>query len=176
MRVITRNGETSTVSDREIVRDGWSPIVEMPFSPISTKTNSKSNCRKRENIWKGVHRHVGYTRSCVRGVRVESVTACSHCATLISFKTDGYLSDHMSLKWRAETSGAPFPFGNSVAFLNDGTKESIGVRGYTPRYRYPRSLGCGVSVSEAMSNKRTANASYVASRRDFARLPVRIGA
>lgn len=47
----------------------------------------------------------------------ESVTACSHCAPLISFEIDGYLSGHMSLKWRAETSGTPFPFGNSVGFL-----------------------------------------------------------
>lgn len=46
--------------------------------------------------------------------RVLGCPACSHCASLISFKTDGYLSSHMSLKWRAQTSGTPFPFGISV--------------------------------------------------------------
>lgn len=122
MRVITRNDET--VGRRYLPAKSFVTCARRscPAQPGARWCSKEQRGRgERRERRQGVHRGDTALLSCYISAhslflvrRVLGCPACSHCASLISFKTDGYLSSHMSLKWRAQTSGTPFPFGIRV--------------------------------------------------------------
>lgn len=125
MRVITRNDET--VGRRYLPAKSFVTCARRscPAQPgarwCSARPRNKEDEVRGEKDGRAFTGGIPALLSCYISAhslflvrRVLGCPACSHCASLISFKTDGYLSSHMSLKWRAQTSGTPFPFGIRV--------------------------------------------------------------
>jgi len=120
MRVITRNDETS--AGRYLLAKSFVTCARRSCAgccPLPRRTRPKKSGRPSSLSFPPPPPLLLLRRSTGRFSRVTHVrdllvprpvpAACSRCAPLISFTIDGYLSSHMSLKRRAQTSGYVFP-------------------------------------------------------------------